>query len=161
MAHTPDTPDAPEPPRLIIPALGPLYDRLAIFAYPMVRFITGALLVPHGGAKLFGWFGVDIAGTAAFFAKLGLVPALPLAYYIGVLEFFGGIMIAVGLLTRFWAIQVVGFMAVAAFYVHWDNGFLWIQGGFEYPLMWGVVALAVFIEGGGPLSLDRAIGREL
>ncbi len=146
--------------RLILPALGGFYRKASCFSYPMIRVIAGLNLIPHGGWKLFGWYGGDIHRTAEGFAKQGLEPALPLAYYIGSLEFFGGILLVVGLLTRVVAIQVVGFMATAAFYVHWDRGFNWIQGGFEYPLMWGIVALAIVFRGGGWLSLDRLIGRE-
>jgi putative oxidoreductase len=52
-------------------------------------------------------------------------------------------------------------MAVAAFHVHWPYGFLWINRGYEYPLFWGLVALAILIEGGGALSVDRRIGKEI
>lgn len=145
----------------VVPALGHVYERSAPLAYPLVRFIAGFNLIPHGGQKLFGWFGGDIAKTAAGFGSMGFEPALPLAYYIACLEFFGGILLAVGLLTRLVAVQVLGFMAVAAFAVHWSNGFFWSNGGFEYPLMWGVLALAILIRGGGPLSVDRAIGKEI
>jgi putative oxidoreductase len=91
---------------------------------------------------------------------MGLEPANLLAPYIGLLELVGGTMLAIGFLTRLVAIQVVGFMAVATFYVHWSNGFFWPDGGFEYPLFWGLIALAIVIRGGGKLSVDRAIGRE-
>ena len=56
---------------------------------------------------------------------------------------------------------VVGMMAVAIFQVHLGNGFFWTDGGFEYPLMWGLVALSFVIRGGGRLSLDAAVGIEL
>ncbi|MFQ5973325.1 MAG: DoxX family protein [Alphaproteobacteria bacterium] len=51
-------------------------------------------------------------------------------------------------------------MAVAIFAVHLVNGFFWFKGGYEYPLLWGIVALAIFFRGGGELSVDRRIGRE-
>lgn len=144
--------------RLYIPALRPLYDALAPLAWPLARFIVGVLLMPHGWGKLFEG---KVVQTAQGFAKMGLEPALGLAYYIGVLEFFGGLMIAVGFLTRFWAAQVAGFMATAVVVAHWGNGFFWTKGGYEYPLMWGVLALAIVFRGAGPLSIDRAVGREL
>ena len=56
--------------------------------------------------------------------------------------------------------MVVGFMAVAAFYVHWGNGFFWNKGGYEYPLMWGILALMILIRGAGAYSVDRKLGRE-
>ncbi len=144
-------------PKLIIPALGGLYRAVSDLAYPLVRFTAGVMLIPHGWGKFMGG---QLAGTAGFMSKIGLEPAYFLATYLGLLELIGGTLLAIGLLTRLVAIQVIGFMAVAAFYVHWGNGFLWTKGGFEYPLFWGLVALAILFRGGGPLSVDRAIGRE-
>jgi putative oxidoreductase len=143
--------------RLIIPALGPLYERLAPLSYPLIRFVTGATLVPHGAQKLFGG---DLAGMAQGFSAMGLEPALPLVYLVMITEFFGGICIALGFLTRPVAVAVVIFMAVAVTKVHWPHGYFWTNGGFEYPLLWGLVALAIAFRGGGALSVDRAIGRE-
>ena len=85
---------------------------------------------------------------------------MSLAVYIALLELVGGTLLAVGLLTRLVAVQVVGFMAVSAFYVHWGDGFFWNNHGFEYPLFWGVVALAIAVRGGDRLSIDRLIGKE-
>ncbi len=56
----------------------------------------------------------------------------------------------------FAAIAVVLYVAVAH---HLPNGFFWSQGGYEYPLLWGTVALAFAIRGGGAFSVDRALGR--
>lgn len=142
----------------MLPWLARLTSPLEPYAYPLIRFSAGAILVPHGWAKLVGG---GLSGTAAFMAKIGLEPATALATYIALLELVGGAMLALGLLTRLVAIQVVGFMAVAAFYVHWGNGSCWAKGGYEYPLLWGLVALAIAAKGGGWLSLDRRLGREL
>ncbi len=144
-------------PQLILPALGGFYRATAELAYPLIRVVAGVMLIPHGWLKFFGG---GLQGTAGFMGKIGLEPAYALATYIGVLELVGGTMLAIGLLTRLVVIQVIGFMAVAAFYVHWSNGFLWIKGGYEYPLFWGVVALAILFRGGGRFSLDRLIGKE-
>ncbi len=145
-------------PQLLIPALGEFYEAVSGLAYPLVRFVAGAMLIPHGWMKLFGG---ALAGTAHGMSSMGLEPAYPLAVYIALLEFVGGTLLALGLLTRLVAIQVIGFMVVAAFYVHLGNGFFWINGGYEYPLFWGIVALAILFRGGGPLSVDRLIGKEL
>ena len=145
-------------PRLFIPALGGVYERLGPYAWPLVRMTAGLMLVPHGWGKLFTEGGVD--RLAGGLTKLGLEPAYPLAPYIALLELVGGILLALGLFTRLIAVLVIGFMAVAAFYVHLGNGFLWIKGGFEYPLFWGLVCVAIVIRGGGPMSLDAKIGRE-
>lgn len=145
-------------PQRIIPGLGAVYDALAPCAYPLIRFVTGATLIPHGWGKIIGG---GVGGTANFMGSIGIEPALFFAWYIGLLELVGGTLLAVGFLTRLWAIQVVGFMVVAAFYVHWGNGYFWTNGGFEFPLFLGLVALAIAIRGGGRLSIDRALGREL
>jgi putative oxidoreductase len=126
----------------------------------IIRVAAGLILMPHGAQKLFGWFGgKGLDGTAQFFETgLGLTPGIAFAVLAGVTEFFGGLFLALGLLTRLAAAGVVAVMAYAAFGVHLGNGFFWSAGGFEYPLMWGLVALAFVIRGGGQLSLDRAIG---
>ena len=147
--------------KLFIPALAGLYERLSGLSYPLIRLFAGLILMPHGAGKLFGWFGGrGIDGTAAGFAKMGLEPALPFAYIVGVTEFFGGLCIAIGFLTRPAALGAAILMAGTIFLVHLPNGFSWNKGGFEYPLLWGIVALAIFFRGGGPLSVDGKIGKE-
>jgi putative oxidoreductase len=148
--------------RLIVPALRPLYDALSPLSYPMIRFFTGLILVPHGAQKLFGWFGGNgLEATAGFLSNgLGLEPGILWAALLGGIEFFGGLFVAIGLLTRPTAVGVAIVMAVAVFAVHLPNGFFWGGGGYEYPLLWGLVALDIAFKGGGELSVDRALGRE-
>lgn len=141
--------------RLFVPALGGLYDGLGAYAYPVVRFVVGAFLVPHGYTKLFG----GLPGTAEAFGKMGFEPAAPLALLVALVEFAGGIMIALGFLTRPAAIAAAVLLGVATS-VHWGAGFFWNKGGYEYALMWTVLCLVVAVRGGGPLSVDRAVGRE-
>ena len=49
-------------------------------------------------------------------------------------------------------------MGVAVINVHLPNGFFWMAGGYEYPLMWGLLAIAIFLRGGDRYSLDARIG---
>lgn len=149
-------------PRLIIPALAPLYDGLSGLAVPMIRFFAGIMLMPHGAQKLFGWFGGGgLEGTAQFFGgALGLQPAMFFAVLVGATEFFGGLFLALGFLTRPVAAAITILMIVAIVTVHLGNGFFNQNGGYEYALLWGIVALAFLFQGGGALSLDRRIGRE-
>ena len=77
----------------------------------------------------------------------------------GSVEFFGGLMLAIGLLTRLSA-GAVAVLLLVALSVHTPNGFFWTGGGFEYPLLWAILALYFVVKGGGSLSLDRLIGRE-
>ena len=129
-------------------------------SWALVRVAAGLILVPHGAQKLFGWFGGGgLFGTAQFFEQnLNLAPGLLFAGLAGVTEFFGGLLLALGLATRLSAAAIVALMAYAAFVVHLGNGFFWTAGGYEYPLLWGLVALALVMRGGGALSLDRRIG---
>ena len=69
--------------RLIIPALGGLYESLSRFSYPIIRICAGLFAMPHGAQKLFGMYGGSAQGTAKFFAKIGIEPALPLVYVTG------------------------------------------------------------------------------
>ena len=148
--------------RPIIPALAPLHRRLSGLSYPMIRFFVGLFLMPHGAQKLFGLFGGGgLQATAEMFGtRLGLEPGLLFAVLVGGTEFFGGLLLAIGFLTRPAAVAVAILMAVAVLKVHVPNGFFWTSGGFEYPLLWGLIALALAFRGGGELSIDRAIGRE-
>ena len=149
-------------PRPIIGGLAPLYARFSPLSYPMIRFFAGLFLVPHGAQKLFGWFGGgSLEGTAGFFSQnLGLEPGMFWAVLAGGTEFFGGLLLAIGLLTRPAAVAVTILMAVAVVTVHLGNGFFATAGGYEYPLFWGLVALAIALRGGGRMSVDRMIGRE-
>lgn len=147
--------------RLIVPALGGFYAAASRLTYPLIRFSAGLFLMPHGADKLFGTFGGSIDGYAAGFAKMGLEPALPLAYLVGCVEFFGGLAVAIGLLTRPAAVAAAMLLLVAAFHVHLASGFFWNKGGYEYPLLWAILMIAIFFRGGGPVSVDARIGREL
>ena len=139
--------------------IGRSLDGLAPLAWPIVRITTGLLLMPHGAQKLFGWFGGHgLEATGQFFAgSLGLEPGILFAFLAGFVEFFGGLALVLGLLTRPAALGVAVLMGVAMT-VHLPNGFFWSTGGYEYPLMWGLLAVAIFLRGGGEASLDRKLG---
>lgn len=134
-------------------------DRLGTLAWPLVRITTGLLLMPHGAQKLFGWFGgYGLSGTGAYFGDtLGMQPGIVFALIAGLIEFFGGLALVLGLLTRPIAAVVAIFLAVALS-THVSNGYFWTGGGIEYPLMWLLLAVAMVLGGGGAYSLDRRLG---
>lgn len=147
--------------RYIIPALGRIHERTRPFAWALIRFFAGIMLMPHGAQKLFGAFdGGGLTGTSQMLEKMGLEPALPLALLAGCTEFFGGFLVAIGLLTRPAAAACFILLMVAVLHVHLPNGFFVTQGGYEYALLWAIVMLGIMLRGGGPLSVDHAIGRE-
>jgi len=146
----------PESPRLLIPKLGRLYGCLAPFTELFIRLVAGLSLAAHGFPKLFG----ATAANAAFFEQAGFHPALFWTILIGCVEFFGGVCLATGLLTRLVAVPILIFLLVAVSF-HWPNGFYWNRLGFEYPLFWSIVVLHFLVRGGGKPSIDALIGREV
>lgn len=148
--------------RRLIPALSPLYDGLGPYVELLTRVVVGLFLVPHGAQKLFGMFGgYGISGTGQYFAtKLGMEPGWLFALLAGLVEFFGGLLLALGLLTRPAAAAAFVLLMVAVIKVHLPAGFFATAGGYEYPLLWALVVLGFVIRGGGPLSLDARLGRE-
>lgn len=145
-----------------VPVLGNIYDSLNAYWYPVFRILLGAMFVPHGMQKLFGMFGAPpIARYVQSFARMGQwANDSGWVYYIGCLEFFGGICIALGFLTRVFAIQFIGFMTVAVLLGNGPRGYWWTVGGWETPLFWGIAFIVIFANGGGKWSVDRALGKE-
>jgi len=76
------------------------------------------------------------------------------------IEFAGGIALILGLFTRFWAAAAAIELAIITM-IYWKTGFSWLSRGYEYTLLWGLVCFAIALRGGGPYSVDRAIGKEL
>jgi len=141
---------------LLVPGMARLYEILAPLSYPLIRFSLGVFLIPHGYAKLFQ---DDAEAASRNFVNFGWSYPLAWAYFIGALEFFGGIMLAIGLLTRVVAAAFVIEMAVISFGVLWPV-WSWGRRGMEYALLMGIVALAILLRGGGRYSIDHYIGRE-
>jgi putative oxidoreductase len=151
-----------EEPKLIIPSLGSVYAALDPIAYPMLRIMMGLFFVPHGAQGLFGLFGArTIEQQAKAFGRMGeFWGQAHWVYYINGLEFFGGLLLAAGFLTRIVALQFVGFMAMAVFVANAPRGWFWTHGSIEAPLSWGIVCLYILIRGAGSFSIDRAIGKQ-
>jgi putative oxidoreductase len=148
-------------PRPIISGLAGFYDFSRDFSWLVVRLTAGGMLLVHGITKLMY---ATVAGFAAnSLAKRGIEPSLPLAYVVFFLETVGAICIMLGLFTRFFAAAVGIQFLLITFVAHWPAGFGWSRpgGGWEYPLFWGLIILAIGLRGGGPYSVDRKLGREL
>ena len=130
------------------------------FATLPIRLTVGVTMAAHGAQKLFGWFGGNgLEGTAQFFAEnLGLKPGMLMAAMAGGTEFFGGLLLIVGLLTRVAGLSIVGTMAVAIITVH-SSAFFSANSGMEYPLMILLASLSLVISGGGAFSLDRKLSQ--
>ncbi len=117
----------------------------------ILRIIAGFLFIWHGSQKLFGFPP----------APPGMLPdSLPAILVVAaVLEFFGGLLILFGLLTRPVAFLLSGLMAVAYFMGHASGGFLPLQNGGETAVLYCFVFLFLAVAGGGEWSLDRLFWR--
>jgi len=144
-------------PKLLLPFLKPLYDAVMPLSWPLVRCAAGLILAVHGWGKI----ARGAEAMAPAFVQMGYAHPVPLIYLLTFVEFVGGIAIAVGLFTRFFAAAVTIEMAVIVFAHYLPNGFSWLNRGYEYVLLWGLVSMAILFRGGGPCSLDRRIGTEL
>ena len=129
----------------------------------ILRLALGVVFFAHGAQKMLGWFGgFGFRGTMGFFTGLMHFPA-PLAFLAIAAEFFGGIGLILGFLTRIAAFGIGVNMLVAIMTVHHAFGFFmnWTgtqKGeGFEFHLL--VIAIVIFlmIRGGGAFSVDRVL----
>jgi len=144
--------------KLLYPGLDGFYASMLPIVETFVRVVVGIMFLVHVSAK----FKLGAAAVAAnVFAKNGIEPALVWAYVIMFLEAVGGVCLIIGLFTRFFAAALAIEMLVALLFVHLPKGYAAGGGGYEYVLLIGAVCLAIAIRGGGPYSVDRAIGKEL
>lgn len=126
--------------------------RFRDLTYALLRIVTGFLFLCHGGQKLFGWFG----GLGGQGQTVELTSLMGVA---GMLEFFGGLAVMIGLLTRPIAFLLAGEMAYAYFSVHAPNGALPLQNRGESAALFSFLFLFYCAHGAGPLSVDAAIGK--
>lgn len=110
--------------------------------YALMRLVAGALFACHGAQKLFGALGGQ--------SQLGV----PLMATAGIIEFFGGVLVAVGLFTGFAAFLASGLMAAAYFMAHAPNGFWPIVNHGELAVLYCFVFLFISFRGSGRLSVD-------
>src|SRR5437868_11332540 len=133
-------------------------------ATAILRVVLGVVFFAHGAQKMLGWFGgFGFHGTVGAFTHMGM-PA-PMAVLIICTEFFGGLGLIFGLLTRIAAFGVGGLMVGAIFMVHLPYGFFmnWMGSqkgeGIEFHLLALAMAGALLLRGAGGFSLDRALAK--
>lgn len=125
----------------------------------VLRIAVGLTLVPHGAQKLFGWFGgYGVKGTGAWLDSMGAKNGWVIALLAGIAEFFGGLGLALGLLTPIAAAGVIIGMLGAIVTAHKGKGFFNTNGGWEFPLLIALGALAIAIAGPGAYSADAVLG---
>lgn len=121
------------------------------FAPLALRLPIGITFMAHGAQKLFGWFGgYGLEGTGQWMTSIGLTPGYLMALMAGSSEFFGGLLLIIGLLIRPTSAVLAFTMLMAIVTVHLDNGY-----EFGLALLAATVSLA--ISGAGKLSVDNMI----
>ncbi|WP_193330937.1 DoxX family protein [Pseudoalteromonas ulvae] len=132
------------------------------FSGPTLRLVAGIIFSAHGAQKLFAWSGgYGLDGTGQWMESIGLAPGFLMALLAGSAEFFGGILLLLGLLTRPAALALAGTMVVAILTAHIGNGLFMSNNGYEFGLALLAMSVALVIQGGGRFSLDSVIGRKL
>lgn len=141
--------------RLLFPALGGFYDTMSAPAIVLMRVVCGIAFMTHGWGKI-----QDPSALVGMVDSLGVFqPALFWAWVLAITEFFGGLSIALGLFTRFWAAATT-FLLLVTVYFHWvklEQGW----GGSEKSILWATITFYFAVHGGRYLALDRLFKREL
>jgi putative oxidoreductase len=126
-------------------------EKLRPLALLLLRFALGAVFMYHGYPKLF----TEAQRYAGAFPHMGFPPYF--AYIAGVLEFFGGMLLIVGLFTRVAAALLGLEMAIAIWIVHLPQGGWRAVANFELPMILGASAFALLVLGAGVVSLDHVL----
>ena len=140
--------------RYVIPALAPVYARLAPLAETLLRVVVGVAFVIHGWPKI-----QNPLGAVDMVQSIGFYPGWFWATALAATEFFGGLLLIVGLLTRPAAVATTIVLLVTVWF-HWvqlDQGYK----GAELSIIWASVTLFFALQGAGRYSLDRVIGRQI
>jgi len=116
----------------------------------VLRIVTAFLVMAHGAQKLFGFLAAPSMTSPPTFSQMWVG---------GVLEFFGGALLLVGLFTRPVAFILSGMMAVAYFQFHAPGGFWPLQNKGESAALYCFVFLLFAVAGGGEWALDRLLRR--
>jgi putative oxidoreductase len=121
----------------------------------VLRVITGTIFVAHGAQKLFV-YGFD--GVAGGFAQMGVPFPAVVGPMVGLLEFFGGLALITGLLTRLAGVGLAVDMLGAILLVHAKAGFF-LPAGYEFVMMLAASAFTLTFTGAGRYSIDALMGR--
>ena len=133
--------------------LNQFFSRFSGWGPFFLRLGAGVIMIAHGAQKLFGiWGGPGLKGFSGYLgSQLGVKPALAWAVLVALVEFVGGILLVLGIMTRLAALLIGIVMLVAIVGVHWGGGFF----SFEFPLMILAACICLLLTGGGRASLKE------
>ncbi len=144
--------------RLIIPGLAGLYRQVAPLGYALLRVVLAIEFLTAGIDKVFlGGAGRIAVGNIV---RMGLPAPTAWAWLVAGVEFFGAILLGIGLWTRPVAFALAVELAVIGFVIMLPRGVFWTSGGLEVALLMMLMAIGFVLGGGGRYSVDRLIGRE-
>ncbi|EWH09334.1 hypothetical protein DS2_13079 [Catenovulum agarivorans DS-2] len=127
-----------------------------------LRVPVGIIFIAHGAQKLFGWFGgYGLDGTGGWMESIGLAPGFLMALLAGSAEFFGGLFILLGLLTRPAAAALAFTMVIAIFSVHFANGLFMANNGYEFGLALLAASVSLVLSGSGKAAVDQILAKKL
>jgi len=118
----------------------------------LLRITLGSVFIVHGWGKISG----DLAQLGSTFGNMGIPVAAVTAWLVAIIEFFGGILVLLGLYTRYAALFIGLVMIGAMVFVKFAKGF---QGGWEYDFVLLMISIALVFLGDGPVALGQFFKR--
>lgn len=115
----------------------------------ILRIVSALLFIEHGTTKLLGFPPTEMFATSP--------EPMTLMWFAGILEFGGGVLLALGLFTRPVAFILSGMMAVAYWMAHATQSFYPVQNGGDAAILFCFIFLYIAAAGGGPWSADRIV----
>jgi len=128
---------------------------LSQWTLALLRVVLGIIFAYHGYLKLFAPGG--FTGTVGFLTTLGIPLPTYSALLVAFVEFFGGLFLLLGMVTKWSSLLLIIDMLVAFFMVHLKNGLLVSKGGYEFVLILLAGLIVVLVNGAGSFSLGKKI----
>lgn len=124
-------------------------DKFSAQLLSILRIVSALLFIEHGTTKLLGFPPTEMFATSP--------EPMTLMWFAGILEFGGGVLLALGLFTRPVAFILSGMMAVAYWMAHATQSFYPVQNGGDAAILFCFIFLYIVAAGGGPWSADRIV----